>query len=96
MLTKVATWLLNRNRKKIIKKQKQSYDEQAIKFNQNMEQLRRFVSFLQKKGFSNRKQRKLFWQRVSKGEPVLENTIRDMMNRYGVNTNKVKVTKKEK
>jgi hypothetical protein len=41
-----------------------------------------FVQFLHSKVFRNRRERKTFWRNVSEGQPVLEGTIQNIIDKY--------------
>jgi len=92
LLEKVAYWYLNRKRNKQIKKHQSQQDKQKMKIYHQLSELYSFVKWLNTKGFQNRKQRKTFWRNVIEGQPVLENSIQNIMNKY---YSKSKETKNE-
>ena len=81
-LDKVYKWRVKVLQKK---QQKTTVDEKEIKraeIYRNMRFLYQFVNWLNKEWLPNRHTRKLFWHRVSHGEPILEQTVNNFIEKY--------------
>lgn len=75
-----------KNLQKFIRKQQQEQlkkqSKERVEVIQKLQLLYGFVKELNTKLIPNRKQRKAFWSKVRTGEPVLENTINNLVEQY--------------
>lgn len=87
LISKLYKWhtskLIGKNKvKKLTEEQKK-----RRKFLEEMQRLLGFVTWLNTQGMRSRRERKMFWRNVAKGETVLEDTLQNLIKLY---------TKKEK
>ena len=75
---------LNGQRAKQQGAQKVINDKKLEEVGRNLKQLEAFVKFLDEKVFANKHERKAFWSAVADGQPVLEDTIKKLLAKYGV------------
>jgi flagellar biosynthesis GTPase FlhF len=75
---------LNRRSKKQQEEKKKINDEKLKEAGARLKQLAEFVQFLNEKAFRNRHERKAFWRDVQDGKPVMEETLKNILRRYGV------------
>lgn len=80
----LCAWYLNRNSKKQNDEKKKLQDEKLKEVYNRLKQLESFIKFLNEKAFTNRHERKAFWRNVIDGQPVLEDTLKKVLSRYGV------------
>lgn len=82
LLTKLSQWYLKRQCVRANQKKAENQDKTRINIYNNLRQLYQFVAWLNSKGLKNRHQRRAFWAKVKSGEPLLEKTINDLVERY--------------
>lgn len=87
---------LNRRNKKQQEQKKKINDEKLKDAGARLKQLAEFVQFLNEKGFSNRHERKAFWRDVQEGRPVVEDTLKRILSRYGVKEESIEELEKRK
>lgn len=78
----VFAFLARRQQARQQKNQMNKMSQEKQEFLKHFQALLEFTNWLNLKGFANRAVRKDFWSKVSKGETILEDTIRKMMDRY--------------
>ena len=93
-LTKFSQWYLRKQRQKQIEKAKQKQGETAIKVYTSLKQLYDFVKWLNTKGLPNRHQKKAFWAKVKNGEPLVEDTIKKLVDSYANKIAKIEIKEK--
>jgi len=79
-----CAWYLNGQRAKQQGQQKIINDKKLEEVGTRLKQLEAFVKFLDEKVFANKHERKSFWNAVADGQPVLEDTIKKLLVKYGV------------
>ena len=82
IITKLSQWWLTRQQAKQQKKQAKIQDKTTMQIYQNLKQLYHFVKWLNKEGLGNRHQRKAFWSKIKTGEPLLEKTLQNLIDKY--------------
>ncbi len=82
LIGKLYAWSLKRTMKTVKKKKVTEEDKKKIEFVQDMKRLIGFVTWLNTKGLRNRRERKVFWRNVSRGETVLEDTLNNLIKLY--------------
>ncbi len=91
MYGKFVTFLYKRHAEKAMKEvqklNKKRKDAERYQVLEQMKQLYGFVKFINGQ-FVNRRERKHFWNSVSKGESVLEGTMERLMNKMKEKNNK--------
>ena len=92
----VASWYLNRRSKKQNEAKQKIQDEKLKEAYTRLKQLAEFVEFLNTKAFTNRHERKAFWNDVQAGHPVVEDTLKRILSRYGVKDETMKEIEKRK
>jgi hypothetical protein len=92
----LCAWYLNGKRVKQQGAQKIINDKKMEEVGKLLKSLQEFIKFLDEKVFANKHERKAFWNSVSDGLPVLEETIEKMMLQYGVKQETVDELKKRK
>lgn len=80
----VCAWYLNGQRSKQQGAQKKIQDKKLEEVYTRLKMLESFVKFLDEKVFANKHERKAFWNSVADGQPVMEETIHKLLERYGV------------
>lgn len=95
IITKLYTWYYNREMKKHQKKKLTAVEKKKVEFYENMQKLYGFVTWLNAKGFTNRRARKTFWRNVMEGHANLEDMIKDLANRYAPEKKKDKKVPKK-
>lgn len=92
----LCAWYLNgRNKKQNEAKQKLN-DEKLKEVYTRLKQLEEFIKFLNEKAFASRHERKAFWRDVLEGKPVIEDTLKRILTRYGVKDDTMKELEKRK
>jgi len=85
IITKLSRWWLARlQKKKVNKKLTRKEIRKRKEIVHGFNRLYKFVKWLNTKGLANRRERKSFWRNVSNGEPVLEKTLKQLIERYEV------------
>lgn len=77
IIKKLYYWVVKKENKRRIKIQK----EQSKETYNKLRELYSFIRWLNN-NFTNRRERKAFWRAVSKGKPILEKTLEDLMKKY--------------
>ena len=88
-------WHLTRKQKEQQKAKKVVDDKKLEEIYHNLKSLYDFVRFLNK-NFTNRRERKDFWRKVSEGEEPLIATLDNLLKRYGVKTETLKKIEEER
>lgn len=89
-------WRMERYMKKQLKLRQKAEAKKKIAVYKHLQELYGFVQHLNKNILPNRRARKSFWARVSKGEALLEKTMELLIKKYKPIEKKKKVTKEEK
>lgn len=92
----LCAWYLNRRSKKQNEAKKKLQDEKLKEVYTRLKQLDEFVKFLNEKAFANRHERKAFWRDVQDGRPVIEETLKRILSRYGVKDETMKELERRK
>ena len=77
IIKKAYYWVVKRETNKKIKIQK----EQTKEIYKKLRELYSFIQWLNN-NFTNRKERKIFWRNVSRGKPILEQTLKNLVEKY--------------
>lgn len=81
---KWCAWYLNRKNRKQQAQQQKLNDEKLKEVYIRLKQLESFVKFLHEKVLLSRRERKSFWRAVEHGQPVIEDILKKLLERYGV------------
>lgn len=81
LLTPLARWSSKRIRKKQVGEKKTKEQQQKEAFYSEIRRVYNFAKWLNGK-FPSRRARKQFWRSVSKGEPLVEKTLQDLLVKY--------------
>jgi len=81
-LDKIYKWRVSVHQKRQKNVKLDEKEEKRKEIYKNMRFLYQFVNWLNKEGLPNRSARKAFWHRVSHGEPVLEQTVDNFIEKY--------------
>lgn len=81
-LTKFCNWYLKKKLIKQKKAQAKKVDKDKQIVYEQLRQLYSFVKWLNTKGLPNRHARKSFWRAVYNGQPVIENTINQIIENH--------------
>ena len=77
-----------------VKKQQETQKNNQLnkleEIDKNLKDLLGFVRYLNQRGFKNRHERKTFWTKVAKGEPLFENVIEKLCNGYAKEMENIK------
>jgi len=77
-----------------VKKQQETQKNNQLnkleEVDKNLKDLLGFVKYLNQRGFRNRQERKTFWTKVSKGEPLFENVIIRLTEGYAKEMENIK------
>jgi len=92
----LCAWYLNGRSKKQAEVKKKIQDEKLKEVYTRLKQLEEFIKFLNEKAFANRGERKRFWKDVLEGKPVIEDTLKRILSRYGVKDETIKELEKRK
>lgn len=83
---KIANWYLKRcfeaDKKKQEKARLTQTEARRKYFHKQMQELYKFVKWLNTKGIKNRTQRKMFWKSVKNGQPIVEDAIKQIIKKY--------------
>lgn len=94
IIGKTITWLYQKYMQKQIKKEQQNRksaeDIKKEKIYKQLKDLYNFVEWLNKKAIPNRRTRKNFWRRVANNEPLLEETLMNIIKQYAKKDEKPK------
>jgi len=96
LIDKFVKWYLDRKQKEKKVTQKKIEDEKLQDAIRQLKSLYNFAKFLNEKAFKNRHERKNFWRSVSEGQNVMESTIINVLERYGVKPESIEELKKRK
>ncbi len=77
IIKRVYHWVIKKETNKKIKIQK----EQRKEIYKKLRELYSFVQWLNN-NFTNRRERKIFWRNVSRGKPILEQTLETLVKKY--------------
>jgi len=80
----ICAWYLNKRSQKRNEAKKKIDDEKLKEAYTRLKHLYEFVKFLNEKAFANRHERKAFWKDVQDDKPVIEDTLKRILERYGV------------
>jgi len=80
----VARWSLKHTKSHYQEKKKSEAEKKEQEFYKCVNELYKFAKWLNN-NFPNRKSRKSFWRSVSKGEKLVEQTMKNMLERYKKN-----------
>ena len=78
------SWYMKRQQKKQANKKLTEEQQKRKEIAEGFRRLYHFVKWLNTKGLPNRKVRKMFWRNVREGQPVLEKTLKHLIERYEV------------
>jgi hypothetical protein len=92
----ICAYYLNRRSKKQQEKKQKINDDKLKEVYTRLKQLESFVKFLNEKAFANRHDRKAFWRDVEDGKPVMEDTLKRLLERYGVKKETIEELEKRK
>lgn len=92
---KVAQRALKKEQTKQMTKQQRKEEKKKQEFYIYFKQLYGFVKWMNTKGIQNRQIRKSFWRNVSKGLPVLEETLQQLIQQYSAPTKKTNTQKQK-
>lgn len=87
---------LNRKSQKKQEVKKKIEDKKLEEVITRLKQLAEFIKFLNEKAFQNRHEKKKFWRDVQDGLPVMEDTIKRILSRYGVKDETIEELEKRK
>lgn len=79
---KMYTWRVNKRRKKQAKVKLTEKEKKRKEIHQNMKDLYDFVNWLNTKGLGNRAEKKNFWMQVKNGEPLMEKTLKNLIEQF--------------
>ena len=86
----IASWYLNGKNKKQTETKKKIQDKKLEEASNKLKSLYEFVRFINEKCLRNRHERKTFWRNVSEGQPLVENTIINVLRQMGVKEESIK------
>ena len=92
----ICAWYLNRRSQKKASNKKKIDDEKLKEVVTRLKQLQEFIVFLNEKAFANRHERKAFWRDVRDERPVVEDTLKRILSRYGVKDETLEELEKRK
>ena len=81
---KYIEWYVKRQQKKQASKKLTEDQQKKKEMAEGFKRLYHFVKWLNTKGLPNRKVKKMFWRNVREGQPVLEKTIKHLIERYEI------------
>lgn len=74
--------VIQKKQKKEQKKKLTEQDKQKMAIYKQLKELYSFVRWLNTKGLKTRRIRKSFWRAVKEGQPVIEDTLNNLINQY--------------
>jgi len=86
----LARKYLNRKQKVAQEAKKRIDDKKLEEASDKLKALYEFVRFINEKCVRNRHERKTFWRNVSEGQPLVEETIVNVLRRMGVKEESIK------
>ena len=86
----LARKYLNRKQKVAQEAKKRIDDKKLEEASDKLKALYEFVRFINEKCVRNRHERKTFWRNVSEGQPLVEETIINVLRRMGVKEESIK------
>ena len=90
LLDKFCKWYMGRKNKVAQEAQKKVQDEKLKEASEKLRALYEFVRFINEKCVRNRHERKNFWRNVSEGQPLVEETIINVLRKMGVKEESIK------
>ena len=81
---KYIEWYVKRQQKKQANVKLTEDQQKKKEISEGFKRLYHFVKWLNTKGLPNRKVKKMFWRNVREGQPVLEKTIKHLIERYEI------------
>lgn len=96
LLDKFCNWYMGRKKKTAQVEQKKIQDKKLEEAGDKLKSLYEFVRFINEKCLRNRHERKSFWRNVSEGQPLVEDTIINVLRRMGVKEESIKAIEAEK
>ena len=96
LIDKMVQWYLKKQQKEKKETQKKIEDVKLHEAIARLKALYSFAKFLNEKAFKNRHERKNFWRSVGNGQNVMESTIINVLERYGVKPESIVELKKRK
>ena len=90
LLDKFCKWYMGRKNKVAQDAQKKVQDEKLKEASDKLKALYEFVRFINEKCVRNRHERKTFWRNVSEGQPLVEETIINVLRKMGVKEESIK------